>query len=246
VTTVPTASENLSLGAVLDWLAVRRTERTPFILGVTGAVAAGKSTFAAQLSAELAAGRPAPLVEVVSTDGFLLDNAALEARGLLNRKGFPETFDAAAMRAALTAIRRGPAAFPSYSHAIYDIDPAMTRRIEPPDVLIVEGLGLHRGAAEVGLDALVYLDAEEAHVEAWFEARFLNFWRGAETDPTSFYARFRHMNEDEVRGVSQLVWRTINLPNLREHIAGARGVADLVVCKGPRHEIVAVIEAERA
>jgi type I pantothenate kinase len=245
LTLAPT-SESRDLGAVLAWLATRRAERTPYILGVTGAVAAGKSTFAAQLSAGLAASRPAPVVQVVSTDGFLMANAALEARGLLNRKGFPETFDTDAMRAALAAIRKGPAEFPSYSHAIYDIDPGMARRIAPPDLLIVEGLGLHRGAADVGLDALVYLDAEEADVEAWFEARFLDFWRAAETDPASFYARFRHMNEDEVKGVSQLVWRTINLPNLREHIFAAREVADLVVRKGPGHEIVAVIEGEQA
>lgn len=244
MTTAQIAPPARDLGPLLDWLAARRAGRAPFVLGVTGAVAAGKSTFAAQLGAALAAARPAPAVEVVSTNGFLHDNRTLEARGLLSRKGFPETFDAAAMRAALAAIRQGPADFPGYSHAIYDVDAGLTRRLEPPDVLIVEGLGLHEGAVATGLDALIYLDAEEDHVEAWFEARFLGFWRAAETDPTSFYARFSHMSETEVRSVSQLVWRTVNLPNLRDHILGARHVADIVVRKGPDHEILAVLEQD--
>ena len=179
---------------------------------------------------------------MVSTDGFLLPNAVLEAQGLLNRKGFPESYDASAMRAALRAIRAGPADFPGYSHTIYDIDPQLARRLDPPDVLIVEGLGLHEGARAVGLDALVYLDADEAHVEAWFTERLIGLWRDAEHDPTSFYARFRHMTEPEALGFAAMVWRTINLPNLRQHISGGRDLADIVVTKGPGHEIVAVTE----
>jgi len=229
------------LADIAELVCARAGASRPYILGVTGGVAAGKSTFALQLAQRLAepAARSA---EVVSTDGFLMDNAALGRLGLINRKGFPESFDADAMRAALGAIRIGPATFPGYSHAIFDIDPALSRRIEPPEVLIVEGLGLHAGAQSVGLDALIYLDAEETLIEAWFAERFIGFWRAAETDPASFYARFRHLDEAGVRGVAAMVWRDINLPNLREHIVKARDVADIVVAKGEGHRILSVQE----
>ena len=147
-----------------------------------------------------------------------MNNAALEAKGILGRKGFPESYDVGALRAALAAVRAGPADFPGYSHAIYDIDPALTRRIEAADVVVVEGLALHEGAASLGLDALIYLDADEAHLEGWFTERLIGLWRAAEHDPTSFYAQFRHFTEPEARAFAVRVWQAINLPNLREHI----------------------------
>jgi len=227
---------------IAELLRTRRAGRTPFIVGVTGAVAVGKSTFAGELAAAIVAWPGSPAVEAVATDGFLFRNAVLGERGLLNRKGFPETYDGEGLRAALSAIRQGPAPFPTYSHVLYDVDPALARRLERPDVLIVEGLGLHEGAAALGLDALIYLDADEAHVEAWFEERFIDLWRAAETDPASFYARFRHMDEDQTRALAGQVWRGINLPNLREHIGLGRDVADFVVRKGADHAIQSVTE----
>ncbi len=227
---------------IAELLRTRRAGRTPFIVGVTGAVAVGKSTFAAELAAAIAAWAGAPAVEVVATDGFLFPNAVLEGRGRLNRKGFPETYDGEALRAALAGVRQGPASFPTYSHVLYDVDPALARRLERPDVLIVEGLGLHEGAAALGLDALIYLDADEADIEAWFEERFVGLWRAAETDPASFYARFRHMDEAQTRALAGQVWQAINLPNLREHIVHGRDVADLVVRKGPDHRVQSVSE----
>ncbi|HEY3798013.1 MAG TPA: hypothetical protein VGL58_06625 [Caulobacteraceae bacterium] len=230
----------IDLADVAEWLTARRAGRSPFVIGVTGGVAAGKSAFAAALAAHFPPGAP-PAVEIVGTDGFLFDNAALESRGLLNRKGFPETYDTASLRGALAAICAGAADFPGYSHMLYDIDPALTRRLARPDVLIVEGLGLQDGAAASGLDLLIYLDADEAHLETWFTERFMNFWRAAETDPASFYARFRHMSESEARAFAGVVWRGINLPNLREHISRAKPVADLVVRKGADHGIVELL-----
>jgi type I pantothenate kinase len=220
--------------------------RAPFIVGVTGAVAVGKSTFAGELAAAIAAWPEGPVVEVVATDGFLFPNAALEGQGLLNRKGFPETYDAEALRGVLAAIRVGAADIPAYSHSRYDVDPALTRRLEPPGVLIIEGLGLQDGAPALGLDALIYLDADETDIEAWFEQRFIDLWRAAEHDPASFYARFRQLNETETRAVAGQVWRAINLPNLREHIVRGRDVADIVVRKGADHTILDVTERASA
>lgn len=228
-----------SLADVAELIRAKKGEAAPFVVGITGAVAAGKSTFAGQLRDLIAAWPGSPAVELVCTDGFLLDNATLEARGLTLRKGFPESYDAEGMRRTLAALRAGPVDFPTYSHVTYDVDPRLARRIAPPDVLIVEGLGLHEPES-AGLDALIYLDADEAHLEAWFLDRFMGLWRDAGGDPTSFYARFRHMSEAEARAFALQVWRVINLPNLRDHISRARGRADWVVVKGAGHDIAAV------
>ncbi len=230
---------------VAELIRARKGARAPFIVGITGAVAVGKSTLAAALLAIMHAWPEAPSVEVVCTDGFLFDNATLQARGLSQRKGFPDSYDALALCRALAAVREGPVDFPGYSHITYDIDPTLAHRIAPPEVLIVEGLGLQAPAA-LGLDALLYLDADEDLLEAWFAERFLRFWRAAETDPESFYARFRHMDEAEAHIFAVQVWRKINLPNLREHIVHARDHADWVVRKGPGHVIVSITESPRA
>jgi type I pantothenate kinase len=229
------------LADVAELIRARRGNRAPFILGITGAVAVGKTTLATRLYEHIATWPKAPAVEVVCTDGFLLDNGTLEARGLTQRKGYPESYDADALRRTLARVRQGPADFPGYSHITYDIDPALLRRIAPPGVLIVEGLGLHEPAS-LGLDALLYLDADEDLLEAWFTERFLQFWRDAATDPASFYARFLHMSAEEVETVAVNVWRRINLPNLREHIIRARAEADWVVRKSAGHVIEAIIE----
>ncbi len=214
-------------------IAGRASPGEVLVVGVTGSVAAGKTTLCGALKAAL---EPARRVEVVSTDGFLFPNAVLAERGVLPRKGRPETYDAEGLAGALEGVRKGPVIVPGYSHAIYDIDPALAREITPPDILIVEGLGLTPRPA--GLDLLVYLDAEEADLEDWFAARFLDLWRAAETDPASFYARFRTMTEAETNVFARtVVWAQMNLPNLREHIVGARDEADIVVRKRADHSL---------
>ena len=230
----------MSLSRIIDLLAPLRPASGPFIVGVTGSVAAGKSTFAQALADQLAAG--GGRIELACTDGFLHPNAVLEARGALGRKGAPDTYDHAALRAALTAVRSGPAQFPAYSHVVYDIDPALTRTIAAPDALVIEGLTLrHPDTGPAGLlDALIYLDADEADLERWYVARFLELWEAAEHDPTSFYARFRHMNREQTDGLARMVWRDVNLNNLHDHIIHARARADLVVAKAGDHSIASV------
>lgn len=224
----------MSVEVLARRIADRATPGEVLIVGVTGSVAAGKSTLCAALKAVL---EPARRVEVVSTDGFLFPNAVLAERGVLPRKGRPETYDAEGLAAALRDVREGPVTVPGYSHAIYDIDPMLAREVARPDVLMVEGLGLSPRPA--GLDLLIYLDAAEADLEDWFAARFLDFWRAAENDPASFYARFRTMSEAETDAFARtVVWAQMNLPNLREHIVKARDEADLVVHKRADHSLV--------
>ena len=213
----------------------------PFIIGVTGSVAVGKSTFAQQLQAQFEG------AELVCTDGFLHPNAKLEELGRLAAKGAPDTYDHLALAGALTAIRSGPATFPAYSHVTYDIDPQAARVLTPPPVLIIEGLTLRDPATGPAalLDALIYIEAEEDDLERWYVARFIELWEAAETDPASFYARFRHMDRDQTTALAQMVWRQVNLKTLHDHIVHARPRADLIVRKGPGHAITAITPNRR-
>jgi type I pantothenate kinase len=235
-------SPDPEIDVLAERLVAARQPGRPLLTGLTGAVSAGKSTLAAQLADRLA-GRGLT-VEVVSTDGFLKPNAVLQAEGALDLKGWPHTFDTPGMLAALAAVPSGPVQVPVHSHVTYDIDPALARRIDRPDILIAEGLNLHLRAEAPAhadpLDLLLYLDAEEADLEAWYVARFLGFWEAAEHDPASFYARFRAMDRDAVADLARRVWEGVNLPNLRQHIVRARPVADLVVRKGADHQIAGI------
>lgn len=208
------------------------------VLGVTGGVACGKSTLTAALVDQLRGHRSRPRVESVNTDGFLRPNAALKAAGLINRKGFPETYDRDSLVTALRDVRLGPTMFPAYSHSSYDVDPALIRTVDRPDILIVEGLGL---GELPGIDRLIYIDAPEADQEAWFVTRFLAFCEIGRHDANSFYARFRDMDEATAAELGATVWTSINLPNLRDHIAPLRAHADVVVRKGSNHAIKAIV-----
>jgi type I pantothenate kinase len=241
----PDAPEAVGLAVVVEALRRRRPAVGCFIIGVTGAVAVGKSTFSAALQGALEAWPERPIVERVSSDGFLHANAVLDRLGLTARKGFPESYDVGALRAALAGVRTAPAVFPSYSHTTYDVDAGLARTIAAPDILIIEGLSLNADPATDGpvaglLDALIYLDADEADIEGWFVDRFLGFWAAAEHDPASFYARFRQLDRDQAAQMAGVVWAQINRPNLRQYIAPARAAADIIVHKAADHRIAAV------
>ena len=221
---------------IADILAECATPGDTLVVGVTGSVAAGKTTFCAAIANQL---RSNMRVKIASTDGFLLTNAKLAERGLIMRKGYPETYDDTLLAGALQRVRWGPVSIPGYSHTTYDRAPELDRTINRPDILLVEGLGLSPTgkprAPSALLDLLIYIDAAEVDLEAWFLRRFMTFWREAEHNPASFYARFRAMSEPDAEAFARQVWAGVNLPNLREHIAPARLHADMVIRKSSDH-----------
>jgi type I pantothenate kinase len=235
-----------AIARIAAFLVRRAQPGVPLVVGVTGSVAAGKTSFCSAISARL---RHARRIETISTDGFLMSNEVLAERDLSRRKGYPESYDGALMSGVLQRARWGPIEIPGYSHTRHDVDPSLAKVIDRPDILLVEGLGLSPATQPRNppalLDALIYIDATEQDLEAWFVARFLKFWRDTASDPKSFYARFRSMTETDVAALARSVWADVNLPNLRNHIIQARDIADIVVRKDKDHVlgVVRMIEA---
>jgi len=206
-----------------------------YIVTIDGAVSVGKSTTAALLAHQLG-GRPDPLdVRVVSSDGFLYPNAVLDARGLATRKGFPETYDDAALDAFVRAARTGVAELraPRYSHETYDVLDDLDV-FAAPQVLVVEGLHTARLAELV--DLAVYVDADIDDVERWFVERFVEL----SAAPTGFYAAFAGWSRPRLEAFAHEVWASTNGPNLVDHILPNRDRVDVVVTKGPDHTVAAV------
>lgn len=228
----------IEIAGVADFLRARVRRGQVHIVGVTGSVASGKSTLCAALVETLSRSHS---VETISTDGFLLSNATLAEKGLSHRKGFPESYDIDALLQALGKVRTEPTRFPAYSHSTYDVDPALSRDVQTPDILLVEGLALAPHAdgrnPVTALDTLIYLDAREDDLELWFVERFLGLWRAAEADASSFYVRFRHLDEAGAHAFARSVWQQINLPNLRDHIVHAQPHAHLVLHKSTGHQL---------
>jgi type I pantothenate kinase len=224
--------------------------KVPFIIGVAGSVASGKSTTSRILRALLQRWRTSPKVELVTTDGFLLTNAELDRRGIADKKGFPESYDRAALIAFLSDIKSGKpdVKVPVYSHLVYDVVPGEFVTIDRPDILIVEGLNILQPGempktgkpilfASDFIDFSIYIDAEEADLRDWFMARFRALRETAFTDPKSFFHRFAEMPKAEAEAFGLWAWDSINLPNLRDNIAPTRSRATLVLKKGGNHAV---------
>ena len=227
-----------------------RAKRTPFIIGVAGSVAVGKSTVARLLKEMLSRWPSTPRVELVTTDGFLHNNAELERRNLMHRKGFPESYDRLALLKFVADIKSGVerVSAPVYSHLSYDIVPGAEVVIESPDVVIVEGLNVLQPPVmgqEVALsdyfDFKIYVDAEVESVTKWFIGRFEQLREGAFTNPKSYFHRYAEMPFADALARANEIWRTINLPNLLENIQPTRSRATLVLRKGSNHAVESVL-----
>jgi type I pantothenate kinase len=225
-------------------------QKVPFIIGVAGSVAVGKSTTARILRALLQRWKSSPKVDLVTTDGFLLPNAVLAERGLMERKGFPESYDRSRFVAFLADIKsgKGNVHVPVYSHLVYDVVPGEEVVIDRPDILIVEGLNILQPGelprtgkpivfASDFIDFSIYMDADEDDLFTWFMERFFRLRETAFQDPTSFFHRFTQISEAEAGAMGRKVWETINRPNLLENVVPTRGRADLVLKKGKSHMI---------
>ena len=222
--------------------------RTPFVIGVAGSVAVGKSTVSRVLR-ELLSGWPnTPRVELITTDGFLYPNAELINRGLLERKGFPESYDRKALLRFVTEVKSGNPEVhaPVYSHLSYDIVPGESVVVRQPDVLIVEGLNVLQpssgGLAISDLfDFSIYVDARSKDIAQWYEERFLKLQRGAFANPNSYFHRYAGLDEHEARSTARDIWSRINEPNLEENIRPTRSRATLIMRKASDHSVDSVL-----
>ncbi|WP_413316850.1 type I pantothenate kinase [Agrococcus sp. 1P02AA] len=223
---------------------------TPFVIGVAGSVAVGKSTTARLLEELLRRWEGSPRVELITTDGFLHPNRVLEERGLMQRKGFPESYDRRALLGFVSRVKSGEAEVraPVYSHLTYDIVPGEEIVVRRPDILIVEGLnvlqpppaGSHLAVSDL-FDFSIYVDARTSAIREWYIDRFWALKQSAFQDPQSYFHRFADMSRERARIHSEDIWDSINGPNLVEHILPTRPRADLVLRKADDHTIRSVL-----
>ena len=231
-----------------EFLNVGDAVKTPFIIGVAGSVAVGKSTTARVLKELLARWPSSPKVDLVTTDGFLHPNAALRERGLMEKKGFPESYDVGQLLRFLSDIKSGLGSVraPVYSHLTYDVVEGEYTAIDRPDILVFEGINVlqTRDLPEDGaavpvvsdfFDFSIYIDADEMLIHKWYVDRFMRLRETAFRNPDSFFHRYSQLTDDAALAIAEGLWANINLKNLRENILPTRPRADLILHKGTNH-----------
>lgn len=231
----------------------RGEAKMPFIIGIAGSVAVGKSTSARVLRELLARWSAHQRVDLVPTDGFLWPNAELERRGIMHRKGFPESFDQARLLEFVADVKAGRSHVeaPVYSHFSYDIVPGEKIVVDRPDILIVEGLNVLQPAklpkhgeavpfVSDFFDFSIYIDADPALIEKWYVARFLRLWRTAFRDKDAYFYRYSKLSQEQAIAQALKLWRTINLVNLKKNILPTRQRANLILSKAEAHRVETV------
>ncbi|NDW17804.1 type I pantothenate kinase [Dysgonomonas sp. 216] len=225
-------------------------QKIPFVIGVAGSVSVGKSTTSRVLQALLSRWKEDTKVALVTTDGFLYPNAYLEEKGLMLKKGFPESYDIQRLIKFVTDLKSGEKEVlaPKYSHQVYDIVPDEYEVINQPDILILEGLNVLQSGMDYPrnkprvfvsdyLNFSIYVDAEENMLEKWYVSRFMKFRKYAFADPSSYFHHFTNMPDDDAEKMAKSVWREINCKNLRKNILPTRERASLVLHKGANHAV---------
>ncbi len=236
------------------FLALDEATKTPFIIGIAGSVAVGKSTTARILRELLRRWPSSPRVAHVTTDGFLFPNEVLREKGLMERKGFPESYNVTALLNFLGSIKagRGLVTAPFYSHLVYDVVPGEYITVDRPDILIFEGINvlqpreLPKDGKVVPLvsdyfDFSIYIDADEKLIHQWYVDRFMKLRETAFRDPKSFFNRYSALSENAALAIAEGLWNNINLKNLRENIVPTRPRADLILTKGDDHLVKEVV-----
>jgi type I pantothenate kinase len=250
---------NLYVGAVQNLHRATATflgsasPRVPYVIGVAGSVAVGKSTTSRVLQALLASWPSHPTVDLITTDGFLRPLAELEARGLVQRKGFPESYDQRRLVQFMADVKSGvqEVSAPVYSHLAYDIVPGQRITVRAPDIVIVEGLNvLQTGSGRSGqpwpsfvsdfFDFSIYVDADEADIEQWYIERFLKLRETVFTDPSSYFHRYAALSPEEAADTARTIWNTINRVNLQRNVLPTRERAHLILEKGRDHAVRSV------
>ena len=235
------------------FLSLPDVSKTPFIIGIAGSVAVGKSTTARVLKELLARWPSSPKVDLITTDGFLYPNAVLQREGLMQRKGFPESYDIGQILRFLSAIKAGEpnVKAPQYSHLTYDVLPDAYTLVDRPDILIFEGINVlqSRPLPADGkivpivsdfFDFSIYIDADEEQIHQWYVQRFMKLRETAFRDPTSFFKKYAAIDADAALAVAEGLWQNINLKNLRQNIIPTRPRADIILRKSRNHFIEAV------